>query len=67
MSSFFAKKDKTVEAPERQLPWVEKYRPKSLDEVSAQDHAITVLKRTMESANVSNWVINQSKSKTNRA
>lgn len=55
MASFFAKKDNTkpVEAPERLLPWVEKYRPKNLDEVSAQDHAVTVLKKTLESANVS--------------
>jgi replication factor C subunit 2/4 len=52
-SSFFAKKEKkTVDVPERQLPWVEKYRPKNLDEVSAQDHAVTVLKKTLESANL---------------
>jgi replication factor C subunit 2/4 len=52
-SSFFAKKEKkTLDVPERQLPWVEKYRPKSLDEVSAQDHAVTVLRKTLESANL---------------
>lgn len=27
-------------------------RPKNLDEVTAQDHAVTVLKRTLKSANV---------------
>lgn len=33
-------------------PWVEKYRPKSLDDVAAQDHAIKVLKKSLESANL---------------
>lgn len=31
------------------LPWVEKYRPSSLDEVVAQENVITTLKRLMES------------------
>lgn len=38
--------------PEHTKPWVEKYRPKKLDEVAAQDHAITVLKKTLSSANL---------------
>ncbi|KAK8162672.1 P-loop containing nucleoside triphosphate hydrolase protein [Phyllosticta citrichinensis] len=33
-------------------PWVEKYRPKSLDDVTAQDHTITVLQRTLQSSNL---------------
>lgn len=33
-------------------PWVEKYRPKSLDDVASQDHAVKVLKKTLESANL---------------
>ncbi|GME66364.1 Replication factor c subunit 2 [Neofusicoccum parvum] len=33
-------------------PWVEKYRPKSLTEVTAQDHTITVLSRTLQSSNL---------------
>ncbi|KAF1814093.1 P-loop containing nucleoside triphosphate hydrolase protein [Eremomyces bilateralis CBS 781.70] len=33
-------------------PWVEKYRPKSLSEVTAQDHTISVLQRTMQASNL---------------
>ncbi|CAH02547.1 replication factor C subunit 2 [Kluyveromyces lactis] len=33
-------------------PWVEKYRPRKLDDVAAQDHAVTVLKRTLQTANL---------------
>lgn len=33
-------------------PWVEKYRPKSLDDIAAQDHAVHVLKKTVASANL---------------
>ncbi|KAJ9625587.1 Subunit of heteropentameric Replication factor C (RF-C) [Taxawa tesnikishii (nom. ined.)] len=36
----------------RLQPWVEKYRPKSLDDVTSQDHTITVLRRTLQSANL---------------
>ncbi|KAK9370451.1 P-loop containing nucleoside triphosphate hydrolase protein [Lipomyces kononenkoae] len=52
--SFFTKSNTTAKAPAqpRQVPWVEKYRPESLDDVSSQDHAVSVLKRTLESANL---------------
>ncbi|CAN3373324.1 replication factor C subunit 2 [Diutina rugosa] len=33
-------------------PWVEKYRPKNLDAVSSQDHAVDVLKKTIQSGNL---------------
>ncbi|MCJ1393505.1 hypothetical protein MMC18_006380 [Xylographa bjoerkii] len=36
----------------RLQPWVEKYRPKSLDDVAAQDHTITVLQRTLQATNL---------------
>ncbi|GAB7363823.1 hypothetical protein MBLNU230_g4389t1 [Neophaeotheca triangularis] len=36
----------------RLQPWVEKYRPKSLDDVASQDHTVTVLRRTLQSNNL---------------
>ncbi|KAG9541928.1 P-loop containing nucleoside triphosphate hydrolase protein, partial [Aureobasidium melanogenum] len=36
----------------RLQPWVEKYRPKSLDDVSSQEHTVDVLRRTLQSANL---------------
>ncbi|BFZ63579.1 Subunit of heteropentameric Replication factor C (RF-C) [Saitoella coloradoensis] len=45
------KADKSPSEP-RQVPWVEKYRPKNLDQVSAQGHTIAVLKRTLQSSNL---------------
>ncbi|KAJ7582828.1 P-loop containing nucleoside triphosphate hydrolase protein [Mycena floridula] len=33
-------------------PWVEKYRPKTIDEVSAQEHAVAVLRKTLVSTNL---------------
>ncbi|KAB8302277.1 hypothetical protein EYC80_005717 [Monilinia laxa] len=36
----------------RMQPWVEKYRPKGLRDVTAQDHTITVLQRTLQSSNL---------------
>ncbi|KAL8807757.1 MAG: hypothetical protein Q9223_002942 [Gallowayella weberi] len=33
-------------------PWVEKYRPKNLKDVTAQDHTITVLERTLQASNL---------------
>ncbi|KAJ4287208.1 nuclear protein localization protein 4 [Kalmusia sp. IMI 367209] len=36
----------------RLQPWVEKYRPKTLSEVTAQDNTIQILSRTLQSANL---------------
>ncbi|KAL8950750.1 MAG: hypothetical protein Q9222_003224, partial [Ikaeria aurantiellina] len=33
-------------------PWVEKYRPKNLKDIAAQDHTITVLQRTLQASNL---------------
>ncbi|KAF3919659.1 hypothetical protein ABW20_dc0105331 [Dactylellina cionopaga] len=41
-----------AQAPDRPVPWVEKYRPKSLSDVAAQDHTISVLRRTLQSSNL---------------
>ncbi|KEY65195.1 hypothetical protein S7711_08302 [Stachybotrys chartarum IBT 7711] len=36
----------------RLQPWVEKYRPKSLKDVTAQDHTVHVLQRTLQASNL---------------
>lgn len=36
----------------RKQPWVEKYRPKTLSDVTAQDHTINVLQRTLQASNL---------------
>ncbi|KAL6920039.1 hypothetical protein FSST1_004065 [Fusarium sambucinum] len=36
----------------RTQPWVEKYRPKTLSDVTAQDHTVDVLQRTLQSSNL---------------
>ncbi|KAH7399308.1 replication factor C subunit 2 [Pyrenochaeta sp. MPI-SDFR-AT-0127] len=42
----------TKQQPDRQQPWVEKYRPKTLSEVTAQDNTIQILSRTLQSSNL---------------
>ncbi|KAL4251617.1 activator 1 small subunits family protein [Abortiporus biennis] len=42
---------KHVQDPALQ-PWVEKYRPKTIDDVSAQEHTVAVLRRTLTSTNL---------------
>ncbi|KAK0656118.1 P-loop containing nucleoside triphosphate hydrolase protein [Cercophora newfieldiana] len=42
---------KATENPRLQ-PWVEKYRPKTLSDVTAQDHTVTVLQRTLQASNL---------------
>ncbi|KAG4302150.1 hypothetical protein PCK1_001422 [Pneumocystis canis] len=37
---------------EKLIPWVEKYRPQTLDQITSQDHAISVLKKTLQSMNL---------------
>ncbi|KXN82551.1 Replication factor C subunit 2 [Leucoagaricus sp. SymC.cos] len=33
-------------------PWVEKYRPKTIDDISAQEHTVAVLRKTLTSTNL---------------
>ncbi|KAM5373820.1 hypothetical protein ACJZ2D_006782 [Fusarium nematophilum] len=44
------KQEKSTNA--RTQPWVEKYRPKTLSDVTAQDHTVDVLQRTLQSSNL---------------
>ncbi|EXF81550.1 replication factor C [Colletotrichum fioriniae PJ7] len=45
------KQEKSAQPPRAQ-PWVEKYRPKTLSDVTAQDHTVTVLQRTLQASNL---------------
>ncbi|KAF9735828.1 Subunit of heteropentameric Replication factor C (RF-C) [Paraphaeosphaeria minitans] len=46
-------KTPTTKAETNRLqPWVEKYRPKTLSEVTAQDNTIQILSRTLQSTNL---------------
>ncbi|KAI2638180.1 replication factor C subunit 2 [Xylaria nigripes] len=38
--------------PPRKQPWIEKYRPKTLSDVTAQDHTVNVLQRTLQASNL---------------
>ncbi|OAA63685.1 DNA replication factor c subunit [Niveomyces insectorum RCEF 264] len=47
-----SKNEKTTNEIPRAQPWVEKYRPKTLSDVTAQDHTVTVLQRTLQASNL---------------
>ncbi|KAK0483472.1 P-loop containing nucleoside triphosphate hydrolase protein [Armillaria novae-zelandiae] len=56
--SFFKPQAQTTKAPLKHIvdpelqPWVEKYRPKTIDDVSAQEHTVAVLRKTLTSTNL---------------
>ncbi|KAL2889400.1 replication factor c [Ceratocystis lukuohia] len=50
-NSTTTKQDKGADAGRTQ-PWVEKYRPKTLDDVAAQDHTTTILRKTLHASNL---------------
>ncbi|KAK2460578.1 hypothetical protein APHAL10511_007048 [Amanita phalloides] len=56
--SFFAPKNANPKSAQKHLadpalqPWVEKYRPKTIDEISAQEHTVAVLRKTLTSTNL---------------
>ncbi|KIM49448.1 hypothetical protein M413DRAFT_108587 [Hebeloma cylindrosporum] len=57
-SNFFATKSSSNKNSVKQTvepalqPWVEKYRPKTIDDVSAQEHTVAVLQKTLTSTNL---------------
>ncbi|KIK59678.1 hypothetical protein GYMLUDRAFT_44115 [Collybiopsis luxurians FD-317 M1] len=58
MASFFKPQPQTAKSTQKHVvdpslqPWVEKYRPKTIDDVSAQDHTVAVLRKTLSSTNL---------------
>ncbi|KAI0807210.1 replication factor C [Fomes fomentarius] len=54
--SFFqphaAKAAQKQSADPQHQPWVEKYRPKTIEDVSAQEHTVAVLRKTLTSSNL---------------
>ncbi|KAH9902244.1 putative replication factor protein [Xylariomycetidae sp. FL2044] len=47
-----APKSEEAKQAARKQPWVEKYRPKTLNDVTAQDHTVNVLQRTLQASNL---------------
>ncbi|KAL1947650.1 hypothetical protein VTO73DRAFT_13374 [Trametes versicolor] len=57
MNSFFKQQQsKAAQKKEQEdtqhQPWVEKYRPKTIEDVSAQEHTVAVLRKTLTSTNL---------------
>lgn len=50
--SFFAKTTDKAARIKAAMPWVEKYRPKTMADVAHQDEVIATLRSSMDTANV---------------
>ncbi|KAJ2852353.1 Subunit of heteropentameric Replication factor C (RF-C), partial [Coemansia erecta] len=44
--------DATAAAPPKAIPWVEKYRPRTIDDVAAQGEVVQVLRTSLETKNL---------------
>ncbi|WVQ77362.1 hypothetical protein IAR50_007047 [Cryptococcus sp. DSM 104548] len=51
MATFASRPGAPAQDPKLQ-PWVEKYRPKTIDDVSSQDHTVAVLRKALASTNL---------------
>ncbi|GAB5356557.1 hypothetical protein AAMO2058_000300200 [Amorphochlora amoebiformis] len=47
-----AKPSKKMEEAKKTLPWIEKYRPKRLDDIAHQEHVVKALKKTLDTGNL---------------
>ncbi|KAM6500857.1 P-loop containing nucleoside triphosphate hydrolase protein [Amanita muscaria] len=57
MSFFAPKQSNSNSTPKHTVdpvlqPWIEKYRPRTIDDVSAQEHTVAVLRKTLTSTNL---------------
>ncbi|CAK9785503.1 putative DNA replication factor [Cutaneotrichosporon oleaginosum] len=51
-TTFGARPAATAEQQQRLQPWVEKYRPKTIDDVSSQENTVAVLRKALASTNL---------------
>mmetsp|Transcript_9043 Transcript_9043/g.13543 ORF Transcript_9043/g.13543 Transcript_9043/m.13543 type:complete len:345 (-) Transcript_9043:104-1138(-) len=43
---------RVLEEAKKSLPWIEKYRPKTLDDIAHQEHVVKALRQTLETGNL---------------